>query len=67
MEIKKKVLNVEYNPKSRELVTIVISHGGYDVVEVSAGIEAVDHAHTIQCDHIFLGSGHADFSFSPPS
>ena len=47
-------------PNSREPVTIAITRMGYDVVEVSVGIEAVDHAHAIQSDHIVLGLGHAE-------
>ena len=61
IELKKKVLNVEYNPNGRELLTIIIKRSGcYDGSEEITRLEAVDHAHAIQSDPILLELGHTE-------
>ena len=57
MELKKKVLIVEDNANARELIVLVIKQAGYDVVEASTGLEAVDQAHALHPDLILMDLG----------
>jgi CheY-like chemotaxis protein len=57
MELKKKVLIVEDNVDGRELLVIVLRRAGYDVVEASTGLEAVDQAHALHPDLILMDLG----------
>ena len=57
MECKKKVLIVEDNDDGRELLVLVIKSAGYDVVEATTGLEAVDRAHAFRPDLILMDIG----------
>jgi CheY-like chemotaxis protein len=54
MDCKKKVLIVEDNDDGRELIVKVVKGAGYDVVEASTGLEAVDRALAFHPDLILM-------------
>ena len=57
MDCKKKVLIVEDNDDGRELIVKVVKGAGYDVVEASTGLEAVDRALAFHPDLILMDIG----------
>jgi CheY-like chemotaxis protein len=57
MDCKQTVLVVEDNNNGRELLVMVIKGAGYDVVEASTGLEAVDRAHAFHPDLILMDIG----------
>ena len=53
----KRILIVEDGGDWRELLTRVIDRSGYQVIETSSGLEAIDQAKALHPDLILLDSG----------
>jgi CheY-like chemotaxis protein len=51
---KKRVLVVEDNGATRELMALVLGKSGYEVVEATTGFEAIDQARAAQPDLIIM-------------
>jgi two-component system cell cycle response regulator DivK len=50
----KKVLVVEDSEDCRELLVMIISRLGYEVIEAATGLDGIYHASTLQPDLIFM-------------
>ena len=57
MARKKRILVVEDNPDSRNLLALVLGRSGYDIAEAATGIDAIDQAHATHPDLIFMDLG----------
>jgi CheY-like chemotaxis protein len=57
MDCKKRILVVEDNAASRELLALILKRSGYDVTEAATGLDAVDQAHVSRPDLIILDLG----------
>jgi len=51
---RKRILIVEDQPDSRELMALILRRLGYDVAEAAMGLEAIDQAHAARPDLIFM-------------
>jgi CheY-like chemotaxis protein len=54
---KKKILVVEDNAASRNLIALVLGRSGYDVAEATTGVDAIDQAHATHPDLIIMDLG----------
>jgi len=54
---KKKILVVEDNAASRNLIALVLGRSGYEVAEATTGVDAIDQAHTTHPDLIIMDLG----------
>jgi CheY-like chemotaxis protein len=54
---KKKILVVEDNAASRNLIALVLGRSGYDVSEATTGVDAIDQAHATHPDLIIMDLG----------
>jgi CheY-like chemotaxis protein len=54
---KKRILVVEDNPDSRNLLALVLGRSGYDIAEAATGFDAIDQAHATHPDLIFMDLG----------
>jgi len=57
MDCKKRILVVEDNAPSRELLALVLSRSGYDITEAATGLDAVDQARLSRPDLIIMDLG----------
>ncbi len=57
MDCKKRILVVEDNAESRELLAIILRRSGYDIAEAATGLDAVDQAHASRPDLIIMDLG----------
>ena len=57
MDCKKRILVVEDNTESRELLSLVLRRSGYDTAEAATGLDAIDQAHATRPDLIFMDLG----------
>ena len=57
MVFKKRILIVEDNADSRELLVIVLKRSGYEVVEAATGLAALDQTHATRPDLIIMDLG----------
>ena len=57
MVFKKRILIVEDNADSRELLVIVLKRSGYEVVEATTGLAALDQTHATRPDLIIMDLG----------
>ena len=51
---RKRILIVEDQPDSRELMTLILRRLGYDVEEAAMGLDALDQAHAARPNLIFM-------------
>jgi CheY-like chemotaxis protein len=51
---RKRILIVEDQPDSRELMALILRRLGYDVAEAAMGLEATDQAQAVRPDLIFM-------------
>jgi len=54
---KKRILIVEDNSESRELLALILRRSGYDVAEAATGLDAIDQAHATRPDLIIMDLG----------
>ena len=57
MDSKKRILVVEDNVESRELLALVLRRSGYDITEAATGLDAIDQAHASRPDLIIMDLG----------
>ena len=57
MVCKKRILVVEDNVESRELLALVLRRSGYDIAEAATGLDAIDQAHVTRPDLIIMDLG----------
>ena len=57
MASKKRILIVEDNADSRELLALLLRRAGYDVTEAATGLEAIDQTHAVRPDLIIMDLG----------
>ena len=57
MAYKKRILIVEDNSESRELLALILRRSGYDVAEAATGLDAIDQAHATRPDLIIMDLG----------
>lgn len=54
---RKRILVVEDNPDSRNLLALVLGRSGYDIAEAATGLDAIEQAHATLPDLIFMDLG----------
>jgi CheY-like chemotaxis protein len=54
---KKRILIVEDNSESRELLALILRRSGYDIAEAATGLDAIDQAHATRPDLIIMDLG----------
>jgi two-component system, cell cycle response regulator DivK len=54
---KKRILIVEDNSESRELLALILRRSGYDIAEAATGLDAIDQAHAARPDLIIMDLG----------
>lgn len=54
MTRKKRILIVEDNSDARNLLALVLSRSGYDIIEAATGLDAIHQAHAGQPDLIIM-------------
>ena len=54
---KKKILIVEDNSESRELLAFILRRSGYDIAEAATALDAIDQAHATHPDLIIMDLG----------
>jgi CheY-like chemotaxis protein len=54
---KKRILIVEDNSESRELLALILRRSGYDTAEAGTGLDAIDQAHATRPDLIIMDLG----------
>lgn len=54
MACKKRILIVEDNSESRELLALILRRSGYDIAEAATGLDAIDQAQTTRPDLIIM-------------
>jgi len=57
MAFRAKILIVEDNPDSRELLALLLRRSGYDVTEAATGLAAIDQTHATRPDLIIMDLG----------
>lgn len=57
MDYKKKILVVDDNAESRELLALVLRRSGYDITEAGTGLDAIEQAHATRPDLIIMDLG----------
>jgi CheY-like chemotaxis protein len=57
MVFKKRILIVEDNPDSRELLVLWLRRSGYEIAEAATGLDAIDQAHATRPDLIIMDLG----------
>ena len=57
MDGKKRILVVEDNRESRELLALVLRRSGYDIAEAATGLDAINQAHATHPDLIIMDLG----------
>src|SRR4029434_2871275 len=57
MVFKKRILIVEDNPDSRELLVLWLRRSGYEIAEAATGLDAIDQAHSTRPDLIIMDLG----------
>ena len=57
MACKKRILIVEDNSESRELLALILRRSGYDIAEAATGLDAIDQAHATRPDLIIMDLG----------
>jgi two-component system, cell cycle response regulator DivK len=57
MVFKKRILIVEDNPDSRELLVLWLRRSGYEIAEAATGLDAIDQAHLTRPDLIIMDLG----------
>ena len=57
MAFRAKILIVEDNPDSRELLALLLRRSGYDVAEAATGLAAIDQTHATRPDLIIMDLG----------
>lgn len=57
MACRKRILIVEDNSESRELLALILRRSGYDIAEAATGLDAIDQAHATRPDLIIMDLG----------
>jgi CheY-like chemotaxis protein len=57
MDCKKRILVVEDNTESRELLALILNRSGYDITEAATGLDAIDQVHATRPDLIIMDLG----------
>lgn len=57
MDYKKKILVVDDNAESRELLALVLRRSGYEITEAGTGLDAIEQAHATRPDLIIMDLG----------